>query len=74
MGNIMQIVKSHEESGLLIKNVIQTIDNEIKKKNVEEGFHKKVGFFYMLLDTVDAAYQEICYQVKQWKQLDNGDK
>ena len=32
MGDIMEVVKSLEESGLSIKKVIQTIDNEKKER------------------------------------------
>ena len=32
MGDIMEVVKSLEESGLSIKSVIQTIDNEKKER------------------------------------------
>ena len=33
MNNIMKIVNSLEESGLLIKDVSETIKNEVKEKN-----------------------------------------
>ena len=32
MNDIMKIVKSHEESGLLIKGIIKTIKNEAKQQ------------------------------------------
>ena len=40
--NIMKIIKSHEESGLLIKGVSKTVKNEAKEQKV---------FLGMLLDT-----------------------
>ena len=43
MNDIMKIVKSLEESGLLIKDVSKTIKNEAKEQNVG-----------MLLGTLDA--------------------
>ena len=42
MNDIMKIVKSLEESGLLIKDIRETIKNEAKEQ--------KGGFFSMLLD------------------------
>ena len=42
MNDIMKIVKSLEESGLLIKGVSETIKNEAKEQ--------KGGFISMLLD------------------------
>ena len=47
MNDIMKIVKSLEESGLLIKGVSQTIKNEAKEQ--------KGGFLGMLLGTLDAS-------------------
>ena len=47
MNDIMKIVKSLEESGLLIKGVSQTIKNETKEQ--------KVLFLGMLLGTVGAS-------------------
>ena len=38
MEDIMKIVKSLEESGLLIKGVSETIQNEAKQKRKKEGF------------------------------------
>ena len=46
MGNIMKIVKSIVESGLLIKGVIKTIRIEV--------IEQKGGFFDMLLSTLGA--------------------
>ena len=43
MKNIMKIVKSFEESGLLIKRVSKIIENETKEQ--------KYGFLSMLLGT-----------------------
>ena len=47
MNDIMKIVKSLEESGLLIKGVSETIKNEATEQ--------KVGFFSMLLGTLGAS-------------------
>ena len=44
INGIMKIVKSHEESGLLIKGVSGTIKNEAK--------YKKGGFLGMLLENL----------------------
>ena len=38
MEDIMKIVKSLEESGLSIKGVSETIQNEAKQKRKKEGF------------------------------------
>ena len=47
MDDLTKIVKSLEESGLLIKGVSQTIKNEAKEQ--------KVGFLSMLLGTLGAS-------------------
>ena len=47
MNNIMKILKSLEESGLLIKSVSETIKNEAKEQ--------KGGFLGMLLGTLGAS-------------------
>ena len=47
MNNIMKIIKSFEESGLLIKGVSETIKNEAKEQ--------KGGFLGMLLDILGAS-------------------
>ena len=47
MNDIMKIIKSLEESGLLIKDVNKTIKNEAKKQ--------KSGFPSMLLGTLSAS-------------------
>ena len=47
MNDIIKIVKSLEESGLLIKGVSKTIKNEEKEQ--------KVGFFEMQLGTLDTS-------------------
>ena len=47
MEDIIKIVKSLEDSGLLLKGVIETVQNEIKGK--------KGGFLGMLLDTLGAS-------------------
>ena len=46
MNDIMRIVQSLEESGLLIKGVSEAIENETKEQ--------KGGFLSMLLDTLGA--------------------
>ena len=45
--NIIKIVKSLEDSGLLLKGVTQTVQNEVKKQ--------KRGFLSMLLGTLVAS-------------------
>ena len=47
MDDIMKIVKSLEESGLLIKSVSEKIENKSKEQ--------KVRFFGMLLDTLSTS-------------------
>ena len=47
MDDIMKIVKSLEESGLLIKSVSETIENEEEKQ--------KSGFLVILLGTLGAT-------------------
>ena len=47
MGDIIKIVKSLEDSGLLMKGVSKTIQNEIKEQ--------KRGFLSMLLGTLGAS-------------------
>ena len=46
MGDIIKIVKSLEDSGLLLKGVTETVQNEVKEQNR--------GFFSMLLGTLVA--------------------
>ena len=48
--DVIKIVKSHEDSGLLIKGVPETVQNEVKE-------HKE-GFLSMLLGTVGASLLE----------------
>ena len=50
MGDIMKLVKSLEESGLLIKDLSETIKNEAKEQ--------KGGFSSMLLGTLGASLLE----------------
>ena len=45
--DIIKIVKSLENSGLLLKGVTETVQNELKKKG---------GFFSMLLGTLGASF------------------
>ena len=45
--DIIKIVKSREDSGLLVKGVTETIQNEVKEQ--------KGGFLSMLLDTLGAS-------------------
>ena len=47
MEDIIKIVKSLEDSGLLLKGVTETIQNEAKEQ--------KGGFLSMLLDTLGAS-------------------
>ena len=48
--DIIKIVKSLENSGLLLKGVTETVQNELKKKK------QKGGFFSMLLGTLGASF------------------
>ena len=47
MENIIKIVKSLEDSGLLLKGATKTVQNEVKKQ--------KGGFLSMLLGTLGAG-------------------
>ena len=47
IGEIIKIVKSLEDSGLLIKGVTKTVQNEVKEQ--------KGGFLSMLLGTLGAS-------------------
>ena len=47
MEDIIKIVKSLEDSGLLLKGVTETVQNEVKKQ--------KGGFLSMLLGTLGAS-------------------
>ena len=57
MEDIMKIVKSLEDSGLLIKGVSETIKNKAKEK--KEDFSECYQALYVLV------YWEIYYQVKE---------
>ena len=57
MNDIMKIVKSLEDSGLLIKGVSETIKNKAKEK--KEDFSECYQALYVLV------YWEIYYQVKE---------
>ena len=47
MGDILKIVKSPEDSGVLLKGVSETIQNEVKEQ--------RGGFLFMLLGTLGAS-------------------
>ena len=47
INDIIKIVKSLEDSGLLLKGVTETVQNEVKEQ--------KVGFLSMLLGTLSAS-------------------
>ena len=47
MEDIIKIIKSLEDSGLLLKGVTKTVQNEVKEQNV--------GFLSMLLGTLRAS-------------------
>ena len=47
MEDIIKLVKSLEDSGLLLKGVTETVQNEVKEQ--------KGGFLSMLLDTLGAS-------------------
>ena len=57
INGFMKIVKSLEESGLLIKGASETIKNEAQEQ--------KEGFLGMLLGTLGACLSGIYYQVKE---------
>ena len=48
IGDIIEIVKSLEDSGLLLKGVTETVQNEIKEQ--------KGGFLSMLLGTLGVSW------------------
>ena len=50
MDDIMKMIKSLEESGLLLKGVSKTIKNELKEQ--------KGGFLSMLLCTLGASFRK----------------
>ena len=47
MDDLIKIVKSFEDSGLLLKGVAESVQNEVKEQ--------KGGFLSMLLSTLDAS-------------------
>ena len=61
--NIMKIVKSLEEFGLLTKSVSETIKNESKEQNN--------GFFRMILGTLGASLLENLLTSKRVKRLNS---
>ena len=48
MEDIVKIIKSREDSGLLLKRVTETVRNEVKEQ--------KQGFLSMLLGTLGASF------------------
>ena len=50
MKDIIKIVKSLKDSGLLLKGVTETLQNEVKEQ--------KGGFFDMLLGILDANFRK----------------
>ena len=66
MEDLMKIVKSLEDSGLLIKGVGQTIQNEAKEW--------KRGFISMLLDTLGATLLENMLAGKRANRAEYGSK
>ena len=50
MKDIIKIVKSLKDSGLLLKRVTETLQNEVKEQ--------KGGFFDMLLGILDANFRK----------------
>ena len=59
MEDIKKIVRSLEESDLLIKDASETIENEAKSK--------KDGFFGILLDTLSANLFGTLLAGKRWR-------
>ena len=47
MDDLIKIVKSHEDSGLLLKGVTESVQNEVKEQ--------KAGLLSMLLGTLGAS-------------------
>ena len=50
MEDIIKIVQALEDSGLLLKGLIETVQNEVKKQ--------KGGFLSMLLGTLVASFKK----------------
>ena len=42
MDDLIKIVKSPEDNGLLLKGVTETVENEVKKQKVARGQTEKV--------------------------------
>ena len=66
MNDITKIIRSLEESGLLIKRVLETIKNEAKEQ--------KLGFLWMLLGTFGAIllfilFIFICNHIYCWSTM-----
>ena len=57
MEYVIKIVKSIEDSGILLKGVTETIQNEVKEE--------KGGFLSMLLGTLGVSLLEIFYLVEE---------
>ena len=66
MENIMKVVKSLEDSGLLLKWVSETIQNEAKEQ--------KGGFLSMLLGTFGASLLENILAGKEITRAEYGSK
>ena len=56
MDDLLKIVKSFEDSGLLLKGITESVQNEIKEQ--------KFGFLSMLLGTLGASLKESQNQFK----------
>ena len=52
MQDLLKIVKSLKDSGLLLNGITETVKNGVKEQ--------KGGFFSMLLGKLVQVYQEIC--------------
>ena len=63
MEDFLKIAKSLENSGVLLKGVSETIQNEVQEQR--GGFLRHI----MLLGTLGTTYWEICYLVKKAKEL-----
>ena len=79
MDNIIKIVKSFKESGLLIKDVSETIKNETKEQKVcfmfwsnlilKQDVDPRSMFYFILLDTLGASLVGNSGQVEEYQKV-----
>ena len=58
MGDLIKVVKSLEDSGLLLNGVTESVQNEVKEQ--------RGGFLSMLLGTLGASLLENLLSGKEW--------